>query len=665
MNSARDVASSPDSANRTQASPSPLASWYTPGLSDGLGDRLLMFDNKGTSSLELLRVRPEFAGAPGFERALRESVERLLHLNHPTFGQAHAVEFLEGDEGLALVSTHTAGKRLSEMFQGRQPRGGMHPAFVTWLVRQLTPALFDFQAQGRGLAHGALTAERIVLTPEGHLIIVEHVLGAALGQLRLSARQLWEDLGVVATPAAGGVPSLDARADLTQLGLVALSVLLGRRVTPAEYPSRLPRLLDEFADQASRRSPSLVPPLRRWLERVLRTDGSGFDTTADACEGLRELPGPTGRQAFERLHAGRHQPAVATAPLPPVHEPAFAPGSAAMASAAMPPADATSDDVLLSYRPEPEPLEMRPASTMVDEGFIAPRLTVPRPVPVPPSAPVQQTSVDEPLVMPSVRSRPAPAVRLPSAQTLAVVFGVVAAIEGAVIAWLATAPAIQAGVPATAAVPVTIDSAVPGDIVMVDGHQVGTTPFQLSLDQSMRSVRVYSLDRLREPAPAAAEAAPPAAAQAARTAAILAQAANRPRSGGLRISSPIEVQVLEGDRVLGSSVDGPVVISAGVHQLDLVNAALGYRARQTVEIKAGEIVPLAVKPPDGRLSINALPWAQVSIDGTPVGETPLANLSVAAGPHEIVFRHPQLGEKRETIVVRAGAASRVSATLGR
>jgi hypothetical protein len=266
-----------------------------------------------------------------------------------------------------------------------------------------------------------------------------------------------------------------------------------------------------------------------------------------------------------------------------------------------------------------------------------------------------------------VSRRPTPGVRLPAAQTLAVVFGVVAAIEGGVIARLAMAPAVQEGVPSTATVPVLIDSAVPGDIVMVDGHQVGTTPYRLSVDQAMRSVRVYSLDRLKEPAAAAVPSVSARAAtqQAERTAALLAQAANRPRSGGLRIASPIEVQVLEGDRVLGSSVDGPVVISAGVHQLELVNTALGYRARQTVDIKAGEIVPLSVKPPDGTLSINALPWAQVSIDGTPAGETPLANLSVAPGPHEIVFRHPQLGEKRETIVVKAGASARVSATLGR
>ena len=50
-----------NSAHASDNSPSgtALASWYTPGRSDGFGDRLLMFDNTDAISLELLRFRPE------------------------------------------------------------------------------------------------------------------------------------------------------------------------------------------------------------------------------------------------------------------------------------------------------------------------------------------------------------------------------------------------------------------------------------------------------------------------------------------------------------------------------------------------------------------------------------------------------------------------------
>ena len=60
------------------------------------------------------------------------------------------------------------------------------------------------------------------------------------------------------------------------------------------------------------------------------------------------------------------------------------------------------------------------------------------------------------------------------------------------------------------------------------------------------------------------------------------------------------------------------------------------------------------------MSINAIPWAEVFIDGTRVGETPLGNLPQTLGPHEIVFRHPQLGERRVNAMVTLKETARIS-----
>ena len=108
-----------------------------------------------------------------------------------------------------------------------------------------------------------------------------------------------------------------------------------------------------------------------------------------------------------------------------------------------------------------------------------------------------------------------------------------------------------------------------------------------------------------------------------------------------------------------------MVIPAGTHQIDLVNAALGYRSHQTVTITPGVITPLTLAAPMGRLNINAQPWAQVLIDDSPVGETPLANVPVPLGQHQITFRHPQLGERHESVTVRADTVGRVSVSLTR
>jgi hypothetical protein len=260
--------------------------------------------------------------------------------------------------------------------------------------------------------------------------------------------------------------------------------------------------------------------------------------------------------------------------------------------------------------------------------------------------------------------------RFSVSRKLAATFVLLALVEAAAIVLLFTTGSWHPAAPMTIAgtVPVTIESPIPGEIVMVDGRQVGVTPVNLNVGSSVRLIRVLGHEGSQ---PAEAPAGTTAATIDARTKAnaqavsAIALASVRQRSGGLKLSSPIELHVFEGDRVLGSSADGPIVTTAGVHQLDLVNTALGYRSRQTVEIKAGQIVPLTIRPPDGRVSINALPWAQVWIDGTPVGETPLANLSVAVGQHEITFRHPQLGERRETTIVQSGTLTRVSASFSR
>ncbi|MFO0714161.1 MAG: protein kinase [Sandaracinus sp.] len=55
------------------------------------------------------------------------------------------------------------------------------------------------------------------------------------------------------------------------------------------------------------------------------------------------------------------------------------------------------------------------------------------------------------------------------------------------------------------------------------------------------------------------------------------------------------------------------------------------------------------------LRINATPWANVEIDGRPVGPTPLVHVEVTPGPHTIVLTNPVLSRSRTThIEVRAG-----------
>jgi hypothetical protein len=142
-----------------------------------------------------------------------------------------------------------------------------------------------------------------------------------------------------------------------------------------------------------------------------------------------------------------------------------------------------------------------------------------------------------------------------------------------------------------------------------------------------------------------------------------AKAAAGEPSGSVRVLSPIPLDVVWAEEVIGSTATGPVRVAPGTHELEFVNERLSFRTKQTVRVTADRIVPVRIDPPNGVMTVSAQPWARVWIDGKAVGQTPLSNVAVGLGEHEIVFRHPQLGERRQHATVRSGALTRVNQTF--
>jgi hypothetical protein len=129
-------------------------------------------------------------------------------------------------------------------------------------------------------------------------------------------------------------------------------------------------------------------------------------------------------------------------------------------------------------------------------------------------------------------------------------------------------------------------------------------------------------------------------------------------AGWLAVTAPFDVQVLEHNELLGTSASPKLMISAGRHDVDLVNSSLGYREQRRLEIGVGKTTALRLDA-KATLSVNARPWADVTIDGNAAGQTPIANATVSLGAHQLVFRHPSFGERRQNIVVTANGPNRV------
>jgi serine/threonine protein kinase len=66
---------------------------------------------------------------------------------------------------------------------------------------------------------------------------------------------------------------------------------------------------------------------------------------------------------------------------------------------------------------------------------------------------------------------------------------------------------------------------------------------------------------------------------------------------------------------------------------------------------------------DGFLLVVAHPWADVSVDGVPRGQTPLGRFPLAPGPHQVLLTHPDYRPYPRRIVLRPGETVRLMVDL--
>src|SRR5213593_2893210 len=256
-----------DPALVSAATPVPLT------FEDGLGERHLVVDRARNEPMEMLCLRGELTAVPSFEFALRERVGRLASFRHAYFGRVRSVDRLNDQHAtLALLSDLLAVAELAHL--------PLDINAALCLIRQLVPAVATLHENARDAAHGAIAPERIVIGPNARLVIVEHVMGAALEQLRFSHEQYWKDLRI-ALPRSAGAAHFDHRADITQVGVVALSLILGRPLRDDEYPMHISEAVaSAWAISARGGLEPLPKGLRSWLSRALQLESRNSFTSA-------------------------------------------------------------------------------------------------------------------------------------------------------------------------------------------------------------------------------------------------------------------------------------------------------------------------------------------------------------------------------------------------
>ena len=250
-------------------------------VTDGFGRRLIGTDAETGDQAELLEFSPELVEHSGFVTALAERVARFASVRHASYVRVRRLDRPDADR-LQLVSDFTAGWRLFEMLdESTASHVKVDITVVIGLVRQLLPAVALFSRHNRDNAIGSLSPQRLIVTPQGRLVIAECVFGPAVEKLDLGRDTLWRDFRIAMPPSADRART-NPRADAYAAGVVALSLLLGRVLDVEEFPGDLEALVESAQEYRDGAASPLSATFVTWLQRALQFDAEkSFQTPSE------------------------------------------------------------------------------------------------------------------------------------------------------------------------------------------------------------------------------------------------------------------------------------------------------------------------------------------------------------------------------------------------
>jgi formylglycine-generating enzyme required for sulfatase activity/dienelactone hydrolase len=267
----------PDALSRLQAA---LAGRYRVERELGRGGMAtvwLAHDLKHDRQVAIKVIRPELAAALGGERFLRE-ISIAAHLQHPHIltlidSGEYAGQPGDGPGSLYYVMPYVEGETLRE----RLTRvGRLSPQDTIRILQDVLDALVH--AHSHGLVHRDLKPENIMLTGR-HALVMDFGVAKALAAGQGADSGTLTALGLaIGTPAymspeqASGQASVDARADVYAVGVLAYEMLGGRPPFTGTTPqsilaSQVTRAPQPLAELRSELSPEFVATLMRCLEK--------------------------------------------------------------------------------------------------------------------------------------------------------------------------------------------------------------------------------------------------------------------------------------------------------------------------------------------------------------------------------------------------------------
>ena len=468
-------------------------------------------------------------------------------------------------------------------------------------------------------------------------------------------------------PRSAGPARFDQRTDVLQIGITALSLVLGRLLHDEEFPSRLGEVLASTWAVSVRGGFEPLPPgLRGWLGRALQLDArNAFTTAIEARDELDRVLGegdllasPASLEAFLVKYAAEVGPIAAPAATPFPHPASSMPVVPMPAQPLSPPRPTMITEAPKVVAPAPPPFTAPPvvppiAAAPAPPPFAAPptpaplsAAPAPSPAPIFVQAPVPTPAVEAPVVTPAPVPPKAPVFKLPEIESIAS-FG------RATFPTLRTSEEPERNASAEPLVAAAINSLHAASL-----DQANYDQWQDTTGEEVASVPVW-----KRPAVVGA---------AVLVLALLAGGA----FASHRLFTPPPVAQRSGTLVITSNPSGAATIvdgeargmtpltltlSAGPHEVELrsgggtprvipVTVTGGSQTSQYIELpKTG--------PTLGQLQVRTEPaGAEVTVDGVARGRAPALVTDLTAGEHTVQVAS-DVASMKQTVTIEAGATA--------
>jgi len=547
------------------------------------------------------QVLPELASDPRFVSMFVQEANTLVRMSHPHIAPVYELGVVDGVYFLAME--YVEGSTLSQILEG----GAMAPELVAHFGAQICDAL-HYAHERFSIVHRDVTPRNVIIDEEGHARLLDFGIAAPVTGEGEAGDGLFGTPGYLSPEQASGEP-LGPRTDVFSLGAVLFETLTARRAFfarnveearevltlegPDFYPDdRVPASLISVVDRALAREPALRHESARDLGRALRSW-----LAKNAPEGV-------GPELGERVRA-----AIRTAPTSEFPK-------------------APEQD-----RPESDGQVQTLATSRILDDLLE-------------SPPIEAPDVGT-ARLPS--RNPAAAQRdRPGEESLTPPQPDDSAAEDSANDASVPDPATDDSGPHTLAIPRSSESPDRGDSGPEDPPDSVDVPDEsgphtLAIPKERASEEEAERDAPSEAIPRAADPARGFPFAALLAAAAVAGIAWIAWPTDAPIADPQPLQRTEAPPADAEPETPPAPVP---EETPVTPPPVEETPPDPPEVAAPTAAP--ERAARATLTVNALPWAEVELDGRSIGNTPVRRRNIPAGRHTLILRNPNLGTPART-----------------